>query len=352
MKALLKTGLGKENVELREVPIPTPVKGEALIRVKVAGLCGTDVHICNDAFANTPPVILGHEFSGVVEQVGPDVGVVKPGERVVAENNPYACKTCEVCASGSPNLCPQKRAFGIHSDGAFADYIKLPAHLLHTVPSNVSFEEAAVAEPIAVSAHSVIHRCGVTRGDTVVVFGPGPIGLMAAQVARAEGAETVLLVGTNKDEEVRFKCAKELQIQTLNAEKKDIRGTVLDLTHGIGADVVVEASGSGRAIATGMDLLKRAGRMAVTGLTGASEVPVNWDQGVVKELTVFFAYGALGSDWRKALQLLSDSKVNVSPLITHHFSLEQWQDALNALETLQAVKALFMIGDTEHVDCM
>ena len=241
MKALIKTSRGVGNVQVQDTAIPTLGEAEVLIRVKVACVCGTDVHIYNDRFANSPPMTLGHEFSGVIESLGGGVKTLRVGDRVVSANNPFACGSCAICKRGYPNMCPHKRAMGIHSDGCFAEYIKLPANLIYQIPDNISFEEAALMEPLAVATHAVSHRCSIEQGDTVVVFGPGTIGILAAQVARAEGAKNIVLVGTTRDEKTRFVCADKLGIETLNIEKlgnDGLRARIDKLTVNAGADVV------------------------------------------------------------------------------------------------------------------
>jgi len=348
MKALMKTAAGSGNIQLKEVPVPVPGVGEALISVQTAGVCGTDVHIENDRFSNSPPVILGHEFSGIIERLGPEVTSVHVGDRVVSANNPFACGSCRICSLGYPNLCPRKRAMGIHSDGSFADYVKLPIHLLHRIPDNVSFEEAALTEPLAVAVHAVSHRCRINAGDSVVVFGPGAIGLLAAQVAKAEGAAGVLIIGVDRDEKTRFECARRLGFDTVNVEKENVHERIMDLTDGVGVDVVVEASGSKSAIAQGIDIVRRNGRMAVSGITGCGDIPVKWDQMVSKGVSLFFAYSSTNSDWEKGLGFLSEGKVRTLPLITHRFGLEQWKEAFDLLDRLEAIRPIFLIGKTNE----
>jgi len=344
MKALVKTASGKGNIELKDRPVPIISKSEVLIKVHTACVCGTDVHLEYDRFANSPPFVLGHEFSGIIEEIGVEVEGHKKGDRVVSANNPFACGKCGVCILGNPNLCPQKRAMGIHSDGCFADYVKLPKNLIHKIPENVSMKQAALMEPLAVATHAVANRCGINKGDSVVVFGAGAIGLLAAQVARAEGAKTVLLVGTGRDEKTRFKCAQELGFETLNVEKENLTEKVMEMTDGVGVDVVVEASGSPAAIKAGLELLKRTGRMAISGITGKDEIPVNWDKLIAKGATLYFCYSSLNADWQKGLNYLAEKKVSTLPLITHTFKLEQWNEAFRILESLEAIRPIFTIG--------
>ena len=344
MKALVKTREGPGHVELKDIPVPEPREGDALIRVQAAALCGTDVHIFHDVFPNSPPVTLGHEFSGVVEVVGAAVQNVKPGDGVVSENNPFACGACRVCLTGYPNMCPQKRAMGIHSDGCFAEYVRLPAHLLHRIPEGVSFEAAALTEPLAVAVHAVSDRCSIYSDDRVVVMGPGTIGLLAAQVARAEGAGHVLVAGTSKDVSVRLDCARKLGLETFNVETGSLGARVMDLTAGMGADVVIEASGACSAVALGLDLLRRGGRMAVVGITGQDEISVKWDGLTVKGVTVCFAYSSRKENWDRALRFLGEKKAETLPLITHRMELDRWREAFVALERLESLRTVFEIG--------
>jgi L-iditol 2-dehydrogenase len=344
MKCLMKTEKGEGNILIQDVPRPAAAPGNVLIKVRVAAVCGTDVHIYYDRFANSPPLILGHEFSGVVAEVGQGVKRLKPGQRVVSANNPGACGQCRICSLGYPNLCPDKRAMGIHANGCFAEYVLLPEELIHVIPDNVSFEEAALTEPLAVSVHCVSHRCRVERGDAVVVFGAGAIGLLAAQVAAAEGAGTVLLAGTSRDVPIRLKIAEGLGLKTINVEEADIVREVLSSTGGYGADVVIEASGSPKAIEQGLRLLRRGGRMGISGITGQTAVAVNWDALISKAVSLFFAYSSTNADWDKALRFLAKKKVQTRPLITHSFRMDRWREAFHSMETMEAVRAIFTIG--------
>jgi L-iditol 2-dehydrogenase len=341
VRALVKTRNGVGHVELTEVPVPEPAKGEVLIRVRAAGVCATDVHIARGRFPCTPPVTLGHEFSGVVERVGEDVGGVRAGDRVVSENNPMACGTCRVCSQGFPNLCAQKRAMGFHSDGCFAEYVKLPAHLLHVIPPGVTFEAAALAEPLAVAVHAAADRCGIEKGDTVVVTGPGTIGLLAGQVARAEGADRVVAAGTDRDVAVRLPCAAGLGLDPCNVDREDLGARIASLTGGTGADVVIEASGATPAVVTGLGLLRRGGRMAVSGITGGGELPLDWDGLVARALTLCFCYSSRRRNWDRGLAYLADGRVQTLPLVTHRMTLDQWPEAFDALERRESIRTVF-----------
>ena len=327
MRALVKWEQGSGNAGIREVPVPEPGAGEVLIRVEAASICGSDIHVYHDEFPHEPPMVMGHEFSGTVERSGAGVTGLEPGDAVVSENNPCACGTCPACRAGFPNVCPAKRAIGFKMDGCFAEYVKIPAHLLHRVPDGVSFAAAALSEPLAVAVHAVEDRCGIEEGDTVVVLGPGAVGLLAAQVARVEGAGRVIVAGMDRDVPRRLACAGRLGFETASVEQEDILQRILSVTGGTGADVVVEAAGVTPAVTLGTRLLRRAGRMVVLGITGKPSIPVPWDELVVRGATVHFSFSSRKRNWEKAMDYLAAKKVETEQLITSRFPLERWEEA-------------------------
>ena len=178
MKALVKTKKGKGFLEIKEMPVPEINHDEVLIKVYYTGICGTDIHIFTDQFPlYYPPVILGHEFSGEIVKLGEKVTSWKTGDRVVAECQSLVCGKCRFCRTGHPEACLFKRSPGWGINGSFADYIKMPDWLLHKIPDNVSYKEAALTEPAAVSSQALYSRAKVSAGDFVVVLGTGPIGI-------------------------------------------------------------------------------------------------------------------------------------------------------------------------------
>lgn len=347
MHAVRKLKSGQGRIQLTSVPVQEPGSGMVLIRVLFAAVCATDVHLKYDRFANSPPFTLGHEFSGIVEKIGPDVSSVRVGERVVSENNPGACGICPVCRKGFPNLCPDKRAMGIHSDGAFAEFVLLPEMLLHTIPDDIDSADAALMEPVAVSIHTLSGPSEVDEGDVVVVLGPGAIGLLCAQVAREKGASRVIVAGTGADTENRLPLAGKLGFIPVNVEKDDLHAVVDALSNGLGADMVVEASGSGRAIAALHALVRRAGRVAAVGITGRDTVPLPWDSWISKGITAHFSYSSVRKDWEEGLHLLAEKRIQTAPLISNRFRLEEWEKAFDSAENITNVRSLIVIGE-EH----
>lgn len=344
MKALVKTEKGVGFLELRDVPEPVNTGDEVLIEIKAAGICGTDVHVKHDEFPYWPPVILGHEFAGEIIAVGANVkGGWQIGDRVVGEPHTRACGVCPLCRTGNIQICPEKRSPGWGIDGAFAKYLAYPPHLLHRIPEGLSYVEAALAEPTANITTDLLERAKVEPEDFVVVLGPGPIGLIAAQAAKAEGARAVMIVGTNADESLRLATARKLGIDhVVNLQQEDPVAKCLELTNGRGADLVVECSGAAPAIASTVDYVCKLGRICAIGLTGKKPVQLDWDKFQGKVCTIIFNMSTFYTSWDRSLSLLASGKVSAKDIITHEFPLEEWEAAFEAVEGLTALKAVLI----------
>jgi len=341
MKALVKTEKGVGNIELREVDAPRPEEGEVLIKIAACGICGTDIHVKNDSFPYWPPVILGHEFVGTVVEAGDACKTLKTGDRVVAEPHTKACGQCYLCRTGNIQICPEKRSPGWGIDGGMAEYICYPEKLLHRIPDHMGWDQAAMVEPVANIVTDLLERTGVEAGDVVVVQGPGPIGLIAGMAARAVGASQVVFVGTPGDLAVRFKKAEELGFEhLLNVAETDPVEYVAKLTGGRGADVVVECSGSPKAIPMIPDLLRKQGRACIVGLTGGKKVELEWDKFAFKAATVVFNLSTFYTSWDKSIDLIASGRIEAEKLVTHKMKLEEWEQAVEAIENLEAIKVV------------
>jgi L-iditol 2-dehydrogenase len=345
MTALVKTARGEGNVELKQVPVPGIGDGEVLIEVKAAGICGTDLHILHDEFPYWPPVILGHEFAGVIAAKGPGVGDWKVGDRVVGEPHTLACGACWLCRTGNRQLCASKRSPGWGIDGCFAKYMRFPEPaLLHRIPDGMTFEEAAFVEPAANVVHDVLERGRVEPADAVVVIGPGPIGLMAAMAAKAAGAARVAIAGTAADESLRLPLARKIAAidAVWNVERDDVPAATAEFTAGRGADLVVEASGSEAGIGLAVRLVRKKGRVAAIGLTGRSAVQFPYDIAVAKAVDIVFNMSTSYTSWDRAIHLVHTRQIDVRPLITHKGGLDRWQEFFAALENKQGIKGIFV----------
>jgi len=348
MRGVMKLARGVDLVELREVPNPVPGHGEVLIRVHSAAICGTDLHIYRDEHPYWPPMILGHEFAGIIEAVGVGVQGFAPGDRVVSETSSGSCGVCFLCRTGNRHVCAHKRAPGIGRHGAFAPYLTMPAELLHRVPDALDLEAATLAEPTAIAVHAVIERARVAPGETVVVLGPGAIGLLCLQVARACGAGRVLISGTRRSAPVRLTAATQLGADAVvNADEEDVAERIMGLTDGQGADVVIETSGSAAAVALLPRLVRTLGRICQVGVLGRPELTFPWGAAFFKGVEVQFSLSSRHSSWVTALHLLTAGKVRTGPLISMRLPLAAWDEAFRAQVEGRAVKALLRPGETE-----
>jgi L-iditol 2-dehydrogenase len=272
MKALQKVATGAPRLELREVAEPTLRPGHVIIDVAAAGICGTDVHIMHDEYRSEPPVTLGHEVAGTIAAIGAGVDGWELGQRVVTETYFSVCGRCEHCRTGRPNLCTSRRSIGSFEDGGFAPRLLVPATILHALPDDLGFPEAALVEPLACVVRGLLELNDVRAGDRVVITGPGPIGLLALQVAKAAGARVAML-GTAADA-ARLELAARLGADgVLTVESADaLREAIADALGGE-ADVAVECSGAAPAAGLLLRLVKKAGRYVQVGLYGAPITP-------------------------------------------------------------------------------
>ncbi len=340
MLALVKTQKGEGNLTLVERPVPTYGEDEVLIRVAYSGICGTDIHILHDQFPYYPPVILGHEFSGEIVEVGSRVTSFRVGDLVVGEPHNKACGKCYLCRNGHIQNCMDKRSIGWGIDGSFTSYLAMPEKLLHKIPEGLSLKAAAFAEPVAIVAHQLLERAHITPGDNVVIMGVGPIALLAAQMARVAGAGKIILCGCTSDIPYRLKIAEELGCfdRFIDVLTEDAATVIMEETV-IGADLVVEASGAGSAIRTAIKVLKKWGRLCAIGMTARDTVDVPWNEAMMKVLDVQFNMSSSYNGWDIALKLLASGKINVDPMIGVR-PLAEWQDAFADLEGGKAMKLL------------
>lgn len=342
MPAVVKMARGEGHVELREMPTPEPGPGQVLLAVRAAGICGTDLHIFHDEFPTRPPVVLGHELAGEVAAVGEGVTAVAPGDRVTTETYFHLCGRCRFCRGGQPNLCPERRSIGSGVHGGFAPYVVVPERNIHPLPEGLSFQEAALTEPLACVVHGALELPKITAGDIAVISGPGAIGLLTLQVARAAGA-AVIMLGTRADHR-RLELARELgATRVIDIGEEDPGAIIQEMTGGWGADIVFECSGAAPAALGLLAHARRGGQYAQIGLFGR---PVAWDLDAVcmKELRVTGSNASVPSAWRTALHLLGEGRVRTAPLISDVYPLSAWDDAFRRFEARDGVKLLLDPG--------
>lgn len=343
MMGLVKTSKGMGKMELREVPIPKIKPDEVLLEIKAAGICGTDVHIKHDQFPYWPPVIMGHEFSGEIIDVGVQVTDFNIGQRIVGEPHTKACGRCELCRTGNIQICASKRSPGWGIDGAFARYLAMPQHLLHHIPDELSDQAGALVEPVANVVQDVLERISILPNDTVIVIGPGPIGLIALMCARAVSVRQLIIIGTSADLDIRLPVAEKIGVDAIIlADKEDVKSKVDQLTGGRGVDVVIEASGSPQAISIAPYLVCKLGTISQIGLTGKNEVPFPWDIAAKKACKIVFNMSTAFTCWDRAIGMLASGSINPELIISDTFPLTEWKKAFNKLESMQSIKVLLI----------
>ena len=328
MIGLAKLAPGPGNVGLAERPERAAGPGEALLEVRGAGVCGTDLHIEAAEYASAPPVTMGHEVSAVVVAVGEGVDAGWVGARVVCETYFSTCGACEWCRDGRPNLCPERRSIGSFVDGGFAPRVIVPATSLHRIPDWLDEHAAVLLEPLACVCHCLLDPQKVALGDRVLVTGPGPVGLLAAQVARALGG-SVLLVGLPTDEP-RLDVARALGFETAD----DGRAPAASF------DVVVECSGSAGGAATCLEAARRRGRYVQIGVFG-KPVTLPFDRVFEKELVVTSGFASTPSSWRRALELVESRRLELGPLVSEVAPLTAWERVFADLRAGRGVKVVF-----------
>jgi L-iditol 2-dehydrogenase len=296
-----------------------------VLEVVGAGICGTDLHIVDGEYQTVTPVTMGHEVSGEVVELGENVDSAWLGARVVSETYFSTCGRCAYCRAGRMNLCAERRSIGTHVDGAFAPRLTVPATNLHRLPDWLDDPVAALCEPLACVCHSVLEpETAVLAGDEVLVVGPGPVGLLAAQVARAAGG-TVHVRGTPRDER-RLAVARELGAHTSTAQDGPVE-----------ADVVIECSGSEAGIAFGLSASRRAARYVQMGLAGRA-VTVPFDLVCFRELRITSGFASTPTSWAAALELVDQRRVELEPLLTEVVPLAEWERAFASTRAGEGIK--------------
>lgn len=325
--AVGKLGPGPGNVGLRQQQVLPPGPGEVLLEVIAAGICGTDLHIADDEFPSNPPVTMGHEVTGEVAAAGPDVDEVLIGQRVACETYFSYCEECRFCRSGSPNLCADRHSIGSHVDGGFARWLTVPARNLHRLPDHVGRYAGALVEPLACVAHCLFDPAVINAGDDVLVIGPGTMGILTAQAARAAGGN-VVVAGLERDC-ARLAVARDLDLTTVIADDKR------DLS--MPPSVVCECSGSATGAAFGLAAIEKGGHFIQVGIFGAP-VTLDLDTVLLKELVYTSGFASTPRSWSRALALLDKSSVELDPLVTDVVPLDDWQRAFDATRRAEGMK--------------
>ncbi|MFB9831699.1 zinc-dependent alcohol dehydrogenase [Actinoallomurus acaciae] len=326
MKGLAKLAAGVGHLGLVDRPEREPGPGQVLIEVHGTGVCGTDLHIEAGEYPTDPPVTMGHEVSGVVAATGEGVDTAWTGTRVVTETYYATCRTCLMCRSGRPNLCAGRRSIGSRADGGFASRLVVPVGNLHAVPDRLGEHAAALVEPLACVCNCLFDPPTVTAGDEVLVVGPGPMGLLAAQVAAAMGGD-VTVAGLPSDAE-RLDLARSMGMRTT----MDPAGAGL-------VDVAIECSGSGGGAAAALESTRPGGRYIQVGVFGRP-VTVPLDRVFERELVITSGFASTPASWARAIGLVERGEVLLEPLVSRVAPLAAWAEVFDDLRRGHGLKSV------------
>lgn len=323
---------------LEEVPTPTPGPGQVLIRVAGCGVCHTDLHYTDHGTPTfkTPPMILGHEISGVVEQVGQDVTHLGPNDRVLVAAV-TSCGACEACREGRENVCAHGEMLGNHIDGGFAEYVVAPAKDTFVLPEEIPLVEGSIiADAITTPYHAVVNRGAVRPGDSVVVFGCGGVGLNVVQVAAAQGAR-VVAVDLSDD---KLAWARKLgATHTVNPDAVERLDKELRKCTGGGADVAFEAVGKPVTQEAALGCLRTGGRAVFVGYS-PDTMTLNSGRVMFRELEVVGSLGCRPVDYPRAMEMVRQKRIQLEPLVTHRFPLEEIEEAFDTLRGGTAIRVV------------
>jgi L-iditol 2-dehydrogenase len=328
-------------VELRQAPVPAIGEDEVLLQVGAVGVCGSDVHQYHNSqsWPVRVPVVLGHEFCGTVAQVGARVKGFREGDRVVSETAAKICGECLLCRTGNYNLCPNRSGFGAGTDGAMANYVRVPARCLHHIPDHLPFERAALTEPCCVAYNAVAVKSPIRPGDIVVVIGPGPVGLLCTEMARIAGARNLIVAGTKQDAS-RLAVARVLGAShTVDVQSTNIVEFMRGISDGIGAEVVIDAAGASAALKTALEIVRPSGHITKVGW-GPQPLNFSLDPLVQKAVRLQGSFSHTFENWEKVVGMLSANQINLGPIISQVAALDHWKDCFDGMHTGKYVKAV------------
>lgn len=341
MRAIIKYGLNDGDIEVRDVPEPELLPGTVLLAARAVGVCGSDVHMWrnNQSWEVATPVIMGHESAGVIAAVGEGVTGWAVGDRVVCETAASICGQCALCRTGRYNLCPHREGFGNLRDGAFGELLVAEPRVLHRIPEGVGFAEAAMTEPFAVAYNALVERAQINPGDLVVIQGFGAIGALALQIARLRGAGTIVVLGTNGDT-LRLAKAREAGADhVVNVQAEDPAELLRTLGDGLGADVVVDATGVSIALKQGLDLVRPFGSIAKIGW-GPQPLGFSLDPLVAKAVTLYGSFSHSWNTWERVLGLFASGRLDPASVIGGEYAIEDWEEAFEAMESGRNIKSV------------
>ena len=342
MKALVKAERAEGITIVRDAPIPEPGVHDVRIKIRKTAICGTDVHIYNwDAWSQKTipvPMIVGHEYVGVVDAVGAEITAFKPGDRVSGEGH-ITCGFCRNCRAGRRHLCRHTVGVGVNRAGAFAEYLVIPAVNVYKIPDDISDDVASILDPFGNATHTALSFDLV--GEDVLITGAGPIGCMAAAIARHVGARFIVVTDVN---DYRLELARRMgATRTVNIAREDLREVMEGLGMKEGFDVGLEMSGNPQAFCDMLHNVCHGGKIAMLGIP-TKELAIDWPTVIFNMLTIKGIYGReMYETWYKMTVMLQ-SGLNLSPIVTHRFPYTEFQKGFDAMRSGQSGKVVLDWG--------
>ncbi len=338
MKALMKFSEGMRGVGLLEIPEPIVTRHTLKVKVVAAGLCGSDLHIIKDMIKVNMPIALGHEFVGIVEEIGEGVSKFKVGDWVTSLTTFSSCGTCRYCKRGEVMFCKERKGLGFHVNGAIAEYVLIAEENAILIPERVENKiSVAVGEPFGCAVRSAMERNNINEGDIVLVCGPGMLGLSVIQIAKSRGA-IVLVYGLEKDSE-RLRVAMELGADSVFTNRESLEIGISEYSK-YGADIAFEVTGAEECLNMCIDMLRKGGSVAQLGLYHTPP-KINMNKMTDNEIALTNNFGCHSSTWKIVMQFIEENKIDFEVYTKDCFSLEEWEEAIAKAESKEAIKVLF-----------
>jgi L-iditol 2-dehydrogenase len=340
VKALVKYAPGPGNVEVLDVEEPSCSERQVKIEIAYCGVCGTDIHVLNDTFRNYPPVILGHEFAGTVIEVGRNSGGnVRIGDRVTGLGaTAITCGECAYCRSGSFIFCLKRRGMGHGVNGAFTRYVVMRPDQAYRIPDEFGLDEASITEPFAAVVQAVTELTSVRIGDTVLVSGPGPMGLLCLKLLAAEGVRTIV-AGTSADS-ARLEAATRFgAAEIVNVHSQNLVEAIREYTSGVGVDVAFECAGHAGSVRGCLESLRPMGQYTQVAICGHDiEFPI--DQIFYKQLRLVGSVCYTARTWERVMKIYADGRIRLKDLISEKLPISDWRKAFDLCVERRTLKVL------------
>lgn len=340
MKGVSKQAPGYDQMEFIDLAVPEATSDKVLIKVAYTGICGSDIHTFKGEYKNpTTPVVLGHEFSGQVVAVGDQVKKVKLGDRVTSETTFTVCNECDYCKEKQYNLCPHRKGIGTQQNGSMANYVLAREESIHLLPDGLSYEGAAMSEPLACCVHAMYQKSRLELQDKIIIMGPGPIGLFLLQIAKDIGA-FVIMTGITKDAH-RLELAKKMGADVVvDTMKEDLAKVVEEVTDGYGVDKVYDASGALPAVNASLPLMRKQGIFVQVGLFRDKMNELDLETIIQREIAYVGSRSQNPYDWPIAIHLLAKGAINIDEMITKKYPLEEWRTAFDKVMEGNEIKVM------------